>query len=201
MPQRFIVVIAVFVLAVCLLSGGCQPSNDQSSIKSWRDLVDLLPEPQDPSQMDTQDEVPAVEQLPSAALDQETIEVMLYFGSQDGLSLVQESRVIPKEEGIARSTINELIKGPGTPEYLSVFPEGTRLLDINVKPDGLCIVDLSSEACQVANQQQEEMMVMAIVNTVGQFPTVKEVSFMINGELVQEIGGFIDLSQPVKTVN
>lgn len=201
MPQRFIVVIAVFVLAVCLLSGGCQPSNDQSSIKSWRDLVDLLPEPQDPSQMDTQDEVPAVEQLPSAALDQETIEVMLYFGSQDGLSLVQESRVIPKEEGIARSTINELIKGPGTPEYLSVFPEGTRLLDINVKPDGLCIVDLSSEACQVANQQQEEMMVMAIVNTVGQFPTVKEVSFMINGELVQEIGGSIDLSQPVKTVN
>ena len=201
MPQRFIVIIAVFVLAVCLLSGGCQTSNDQLSIKSWRDLVDLLPESQDPSQMELQDEVPADEQLPSAAGDQETIEVMLYFGGQDGLSLVQESRVIPKEEGIARSTINELIKGPGTPEYLSVFPAGTRLLDINVKPDGLCIVDLSREACQVANQQQEEMMVMAIVNTLGQFATVKEVSFMINGELVQEIGGFIDLSQPVKTVN
>jgi spore germination protein GerM len=201
MPQRFIVIITVLVLAICLLSGGCQSSNEQSSIKSWRDLVDLLPEPQDPSQTELQDEVPAIEQLPSAMDDQETIEVMLYFGGQDGLSLVQESRVIIKEEGIARSTLNELIKGPGTPEYLSVFPPGTRLLDINVKPDGLCIVDLSREACQVANQQQEEMMVMAIVNTLGQFATVKEVSFMINGELVQEIGGFVDLSQPLKTAN
>jgi germination protein M len=45
------------------------------------------------------------------------------------------------------------------------------------------------------------MMVMAIVNTLGQFATVKEVSFMINGELVQEIGGFVDLSQPLKTAN
>ena len=126
---------------------------------------------------------------------------MLYFGGQDGTSLVPESRVIPKEVGIARSTLNELIKGPATPEYLSVFPEGTRLLDINVKPDGLCIVNLSHEACQVTNQQQEEMMVMAIVNTLGQFPTIKEVTFMIDGEPVQEIGGFLDLSQPVKPAN
>jgi hypothetical protein len=76
MPQRFIVIITVLVLAICLLSGGCQSSNEQSSIKSWRDLVDLLPEPQDPSQTELQDEVPAVEQLPSAMDDQETIEVM-----------------------------------------------------------------------------------------------------------------------------
>ncbi len=103
--------------------------------------------------------------------------------------------------GIARSTINELFKGPETPGYLSVVPEGTRLLDINVKPDGLCIVDMSHEARQVANKQQEEMMVMAIVNTIGQFPTVKEVTFRINGEPVQEIGGFMDLSQPIKPAN
>ena len=123
---------------------------------------------------------------------------MLYFGRGDGLSLVEEMHSIPKEEGIARRTINELMKGPDTPEYLSIVPEGTRLLDINLKPDGLCIINLSREACQVNSREQEEMMVMAIANTVGQFPAVKEVTFMIEGEFVQEIGGFIDLSQPVK---
>jgi germination protein M len=196
MTQRFFVIIAVLVLAVCLISGGCQPANESKDIKSWRDLVNLLPEPE----KETREElpvVPTVEPMAQAELNQETIEVMLYFGGQDGLALVEESRIIPKEEGIARSTVNELLKGPDTPEYLSVVPEGTRLLDINVKPDGLCIINLSSEACQVANQQQEEMMIMAIANTVGQFPTVKEVAFMIEGERVQEIGGFMDLSQPV----
>lgn len=201
MTQRFLVVIAVLVLAVCLISGGCQPANEQKDIKSWRDLVNLLPEPEKESQEEPLDAVPTVEPLPKTELNQETVEVMLYFGGQDGLLLVQESRIIPKEEGIARSTVNELIKGPDTPEYLSVVPEGTRLLDINVKPEGLCIINLSSEACQVTNQQQEEMMIMAIVNTVGQFPTVKEVTFMIEGELVQKIGGFMDLSQPVKPVD
>lgn len=199
MNQRFLIILAVLVLAVCLISGGCQPAAEQSSaIKSWRDLVDLLPEPKGQSQEEPQDWVSTGEPASAIETSQETIEVTLYFGGQDGISLVPESRVIPKEVGIARSTLNELIKGPTTPEYLSVIPEGTRLLDINVKPDGLCIVDLSHEACQVANQQQEEMMVMAIANTVGQFPTVKEVTFRIDGEPVQEIGGFLDLSQPVK---
>ncbi|HAA09020.1 MAG: GerMN domain-containing protein [Syntrophomonadaceae bacterium] len=197
MTQRFLVIIAVLVLAICLISGGCG-SNSEQPIKSWRDLVNLLPEPQQESQEEPLDMLPTVEPLPEAEPDQETIEVVLYFGRGDGLSLVEEMRSIPKEEGIARRTINELMKGPDTPEYLSIVPEGTRLLDINLKPDGLCIINLSREACQVTSREQEEMMVMAIANTVGQFPAVKEVTFMIEGEFVQEIGGFIDLSQPVK---
>ncbi|HOQ09480.1 MAG TPA: GerMN domain-containing protein [Syntrophomonadaceae bacterium] len=202
MNQRFFIILTVVVLAVCLLSGGCQPSAEQSSsIKSWRDLVNLLPEPEGQSQEEPPEPVSTGDPEPNMETGQETIEVMLYFGGQDGSTLVPESRVIPKEVGIARSTINELFKGPETPGYLSVVPEGTRLLDINVKPDGLCIVDMSHEARQVANKQQEEMMVMAIVNTIGQFPTVKEVTFRINGEPVQEIGGFMDLSQPIKPAN
>ena len=196
MTQRFLVIIAVLVLAICLISGGCG-SNSEQHIKRWRDLVYLLPETKQENQEATLDMIPTVEPLPEAEPDQETIEVVLYFGRGDGLSLVEEMRSIPKEEGIARRTINELMKGPDTPEYLSIVPEGTRLLDINLKPDGLCIINLSREACQVTSREQEEMMVMAIANTVGQFPAVKEVTFMIEGEFVQEIGGFIDLSQPV----
>lgn len=197
MTQKFLVVIAVVILAICLISGGCQPAAEQKAIKTWKDLVNLLPEAQSANQVN-RDDTESV--APPAALEQSqaTLEVLLYFAGEDGRTLVPESRTIPKEEGIARSTLTELIKGPKTPEYLRVFPEGTRLLDINVKPDGLCIVDLSNEACQVSNRQQEELMVMAVANTVGQFPTVQEVSFMIDGHPVSKIGGFLDLSDPIK---
>ena len=39
-----------------------------------------------------------------------------------------ERREIIKTEGIARSTLQELLKGPDNPAYQNVFPEGTRLL-------------------------------------------------------------------------
>lgn len=197
MTQRLLVVIAVVILAVCLVSGGCHSSEEPKAVKTWKDLVNLLPEPPSGSKPPDVAEAPSEEPVPSKE-NRETLQVSLYFVGADGQTLAEESRIIPKEEGIARRTVNELIKGPQTAEYLSVFPEGTRLLDINVKPEGLCIVDLSKEARQVANGQQEELMVMALVNTVGQFPTVTEVSFMIEGQPVQEIAGFMDLSQPVQ---
>lgn len=79
MTQRFLVIIAVLVLAICLISGGCG-SNSEQPIKSWRDLVNLLPEPQQESQEEPLDMLPTVEPLPEAEPDQETIEVVLYFG-------------------------------------------------------------------------------------------------------------------------
>ena len=71
-------------------------------------------------------------------------------------------------------------------------------MDINLKPDGLCIVDLSSEARQVSDRSQEELMIDAVAKTLGQFPTVQERTFMINGENVDSIGGYVDLSAPIR---
>ncbi len=129
---------------------------------------------------------------------QELIEVKLYFVGPDGKSLVMEERSIGKTESMARNTVQELIKGPAENENLSAIPEGTRLRDINLKPDGLCIVDLSSQAQQVSSAKQEELMVYAIANTLGQFPTVKDVTFMIDGQRVDTIAGFLDLSNSIK---
>lgn len=196
MTQRFFIIIAVVVLAVCLVSGGCLPSQQEKAAQTWKDLVNLLPDTDSP-EVQPSDTV-IMEDAEVLQVTPETIEVSLFFANADGSKLVEETRLITKEEGIARKTISELIKGPSTAEYMQVLPEGTRLLDINVKPDGLCIVDLSGEARQVSNRQQEELMVMAVANTVGQFPTVTGVSFMIDGEPVDEIAGFMNLSQPIE---
>jgi len=193
MTNRLIMVFTIIVLAICLVSGGCVPAERTSSLKNWKDLIDLLPE-----QKKAPDKEKVNEETPEPPETGETIVVSLYFVSPDGSRLAVEEREVFKTEGIGRRTIEELLQGPASPEYLSAVPEGTRLLDINVKPDGLCIVDLSSHARRVSNQHQEKLMVYAMVNTLGQFPTVNSVTFMINGEPVTKIGGYLDLTKPIE---
>lgn len=205
MTKKFICALAIVVLAICLLSGGCSTAND--TLKAWKELIKISPQ-KDSAQKDNQEVGLSIEKLlksqtksdnkDNSVKKSETVQVKLYFVGPDGKKLVMEKRTIPKVEGIARRTIEELIKGPKKAENLSVFPEGTKLLDINIKPDGLCVIDLNSRARQVDNQQQEEFMIYAIANTLGQFPTVSGVDFMINGERVDSIGQFVNLSQPIE---
>lgn len=185
-------IVGILIIVLCLTNTGCSEIPKNESFKNWQDLIKLLPEDQKTA-------------VPTEEADQagniilgESVDVKLYFVTADGASLEAEKRTIPKTEGIARKTLEELISGPGNKSLSSPLPAGTELLDINIKPEGLCIVGLSSEAASVENENQEQMMVYAIANTVGQFPTVKEVTFMINGEKTTQLGGYLDLSNPIE---
>lgn len=184
MNKKFICFLAVIILAICLLSGGCS-SQTSSTITDWKDLLKMTSE----KSGDKADP----EVLPSASntKEVESISIDLYFAGPDKAKLGMEQRSIPKVEGVARQTMVELLKGPQNKDYKTITPPGTRLLDINLKPDGLCIVDLSAEARQVANQEQAEIMVQAIANTLGQFSTVKRIDFMIDGNRVDSIGNYV----------
>lgn len=196
MTKKFISILAIVVLAVCLVSGGCIPP-DRQELQSWQDLLKIKPEEKASETTDfTADLENKTNNDPAG--DVETITVDLYFIAPDGSSLVLENRAIPKQEGIARGTIEELIKGPEKPENLAVFPDGTRLLDINIKPNGRCIVDLSSEITNVSNEHQEKLMLYSLVNTLCQFPTVEEVEILINGQKVDSVAGFMDVSAPLQ---
>jgi len=193
MTKKLIMLMAVILLAVCLLSGGCSKVDD-SKIKAWKDLIKIPTNTEKPAETNNEDLIPVDESQPSV----DKISVKLYFQDTAKSKLVVEERSIGKAEGIARETMQELLKGPSQKDCLSVFPSGTKLLDINVKPEGLCIVDLSGEANKVSNKKQGELMVQATANTLSQFPTIKEVSFLINGEKVNALGGLVDIAQPVQ---
>ncbi len=133
----------------------------------------------------------------------ETVEITLYFTDEKGESLTAEKRVIAKEEGIARATVNALLRGPENKELKASVPEGTILRDINIKEDGACIVDFSKAI--VENQSQgkngEMITVTAIVQTLGQFSSVKEVQILVEGKSVATLGGQVDISSPIQTGN
>ena len=195
MRNTFIVIMAFVLLGICLLSGGCSKP-DQSTLKEWQDLL-RIPATKEKADQNVNSNVPK-DIKSSISTPGESLQVSLYFADASSHKLVLEERNIAKVEGIARETMEELLKGPANVESTAVFPTGTRLLDINLKPDGQCIVDLSSEAREVANRAQEKLMIDAVAKTLGQFPAVKEIVFMINGEHVDSIGGYINLSAPVQ---
>ena len=79
---------------------------------------------------------------------------------------------------------------------LLTIPAGTVLKEINIRPDGLCRVDFSKEL--VANHSGgslgESLTVYSIVNTLTQFPSVKQVQFLVDGQYVKTIAGHVDVS-------
>lgn len=195
MRNTVMVSLALILLSICLLSGGCaQP--DQGKIKDWQDLL-KIPAPGEKATPGDKTPPPSKDKN-SLKADGKKLQVSLYFGDARSQKLVVEDRDIAKVEGIARETMEELLKGPANVEAVQLFPDGTRLLDINVKPDGLCVVDLSSEVRGVSSGVQEKLMIYAIANTLGQFPTINEISFRIDGENVTTIGGYMNLNNPIE---
>ena len=193
MGRKIIIGLAVIILAVCLISGGC--SSPTASSKAWQDLIKLVPEKPKKQEVKTQQKVEApAPKSPSG----ETVTIKLYFARSGQEELAVENRTVAKTQAIARKTMEELIKGPQSKELLPVFPAETALRDINIKTDGICVVDFNAKVRGIKNQQDEKLMVQAVSNSLGQFPTVQGVTFMVDGQEVESINGGVDLSSPVK---
>lgn len=128
-----------------------------------------------------------------------TVLVDLYFTDASKRQLFSEKRQVPKVVGIARATMEEFLKGPG-PEanLLPCVPPGTSLLDINVRSDGLCVVDLSKEMrSKSLDPMAETLAVYSVVNTLTQFSTVKRVQILVNGQKVESLNGKVLISEPL----
>lgn len=193
MAKKMILTLTAIVLGICLLSGGCNSSRSADRVRELKDLLktSVTREPVEQPATSIQDLLP---EAPVSSVEQ--IEVTLYYGDQNNRGLVAEKRSVEKTPGIARATIRELFKGPAQAGHNRLFPEGTQLLDINIKPDGLCIVDVSNHIRNVPADEQTNLMVYSLVNTLGEYPAVKEVSLMINGDYATSLNS-VDLSKPL----
>ncbi len=129
---------------------------------------------------------------------QKKVSVVLYFSDQNGDYLIAEKREVPLVPGLARATVQELIKGPEGKGLSGTIPEGTKLLDINIE-NGLCTVDLSKEFRDNhwGGSSGEILTVYSLVNTLTQFPTVEKVEILVEGQKIDTLAGHMDLSAPV----
>ncbi|MDI6689749.1 MAG: GerMN domain-containing protein [Actinomycetota bacterium] len=169
--------IALFWMALT----GCLPRKEKKEVEEKKKEVKV-----------TEEEEKEREEKPK------TMMITLYFGDEQAEYLLPEKRGIPKTEAIARSAIEELIKGPKESGHFPTIPEGTRLLGIRIE-DGIAHVDFSEELVErhPGGSAGETMTIYSIVSTLVEFPTIQRVKFLVEGREIKTLAGHMDLTEPI----
>jgi len=106
-----------------------------------------------------------------------------------------ESDVRPGESP-PEAALRRLIEQGDTADLANPIPKGTRLLGLKVE-DGLATVNLSREFRDnfSGGSEAEGLTIGAILRTLGQFPEIKRVLFLIEGKPLDTLG-HLDLLGP-----
>ena len=120
----------------------------------------------------------------------DSMNTVAYYQDDNGY-LVPVMRSIGAEEGIARATLNLMVKSVYNDMEAArmglrcVIPENTTFdLDIS---GGVARLDMSKEALNSPDAVSEYNMVSAIVQTLTDFPTVEKVRFLIGGKEMERL--------------
>lgn len=117
--------------------------------------------------------------------DVETVSTVVFY--EDGAGyLVPVTRQVEKMDGIAKATLNLMVKDSANDMQAArlglrtVIPEGTTF-DIDIQ-NGRANVNVSKEALNCTDAAQEALMVDAITNAMTCFATVDEVTLEFDGQ-------------------
>ena len=130
--------------------------------------------------------------------------VTLFFSEEEGEYLVGERREILKQGDVreqAKETINELIKGPRS-KLIRTLPPRTKLLALQISEKGVAKVDFNKSLSKEhpGGSSTEIMTIYSIVNSLTlNFPQIKGVQILIEGETGESIAGHLILDQPISS--
>jgi hypothetical protein len=116
--------------------------------------------------------------------------VRLYFLRDEKLGVAE--RRVRHTTMPATASMKALLAGPSAAEQDAglgtAIPAGTRLLDLSIA-DGTARVDLSSEFAAGGGSLAMTARVAQVVYTLTRFPTVRAVEILLDGALVEALGG------------
>ncbi|MBR3765487.1 MAG: GerMN domain-containing protein [Clostridia bacterium] len=132
-------------------------------------------------------EEPPVTAETSTTLTEETemVSTVCWYEDGDGY-LVPVTRQIPMQDGIAKATLSLMVQSAENDlsaarmGLTNVVPEGVTF-DIDIS-GGKARVDMSAEALNCMNAEEELLMVQGVAATLCGFDTVEEVSFLFDGQ-------------------
>ena len=128
-------------------------------------------------------------------------EMTLYFAVKDASHLVGEAREVPgcmAEEDCLRAAVEALIAGPSG-ALDPVLPDKTLLLGVQVE-GSLVTLDFSEDLVNghPGGTQSELLTVYALTDTLAvNFPHLRQVRILVEGEPIDTLKGHVDLRQPV----
>lgn len=126
-------------------------------------------------------------------------ELTLYFASADGMSLVEENRLVYYSSNVAveKVVMEQLLKGPDTDGLLLPLPEGTKINSISVSENGVCIVNLDGTFETAMAGITENVTLYSIVDSLTKLDNIKQVQILVNGSTPHLSNVDVDLSAPV----
>jgi spore germination protein GerM len=129
------------------------------------------------------------------------ITAILFYVSEDGLSLAPVQREVPFESNVteqARAIIEAQLSAP--PPLVSAIPSDTKLREIFVTERGDAFVDLSGDVTtkHAGGSLDEILTVYAIVNALTvNLPAISRVQILVDGKEVDTLAGHVDLRHPL----
>ena len=142
-------------------------------------------------------DAPPVSAPTAAEANTEMVSTVCWYEDGDGY-LVPVTRKIPMQDGIAKATLSLMVASSENDlaaarmGLTNIIPEGVSFdLDIS---GGKARVDLSKEALDCLNAEEELLMVQGVAATLCGFETVEEVSFLFDGQKRSQLTHGTDVS-------
>lgn len=129
--------------------------------------------------------------------------IKVYYPNDQGTKLIAVKRTVTLDQQEKYTAAMEsLMEGTTEKGQTNIIPKQAKLKSVKVA-NGTATVDFSQELKKnfVGGSTGETMLVGSIVDTLTEFPEVKQVQILIEGKKVETLGGHMDLTQPLTRMN
>jgi hypothetical protein len=144
---------------------------------------------------------PAATVTPVAEESRQVREVRLYFGGRDAMYLAPETRELENcadDQACLAATVQALVDGPEG-DLVPILPPRTVVHGVT-EQDGMASIDFSRElvAGHPGGSVSELLTVYGLADTLAEnFPYIRQVRILVEGQVVETLKGHVDLSRPV----
>ena len=139
----------------------------------------------------------------SAGQEAAVTDISVYYPDVNATGLVAVTKNVKvKGQDKYKAAVEALLAGTDDKRLTTVFPKKTKLLKVAVSGSTARVdFDKNLTAGFVGGSTGEEMLVGSLVNTLTEFPEIKEVQILVEGKEIDSLSGHLDLSKPVSRMS
>lgn len=182
---------ACLMVLTLLVTSGCQEGQGTSSSSGSSGSITTVQEKQ----------APKAEKQEKKEEKPQEISTKVYYPNADGTKLIAVKRkfTVSADKDKYAEAVKSLMQGTKEKNQSVIIPKQAKLRGVKLE-GGVARVDFSQDLVKhfVGGSTGEEMLVGSIVNTLTEFPEVKQVQILIEGSPVETIAGHMDLSTPLE---
>lgn len=185
------------MMAMLIFCAGCDPQTNPPE-KPETPKESKLEQPE--KKVDT--EKTAKPEMPKDESNKKflTQNIKVFYPDENATVLIAVPRTIKfvDESEKYSAALSELMQTPKEQGLTNIFPKHTKIKNVSLNADTV-IIDFDKDIAKnfVGGSTGEEFFIYSIVNTLTEFPEVKQVKFLIDGQEVETLAGHMDLSEPL----